>query len=135
MLKLDEEKKRFIEAIGNPSRLKILLVLWKSEKELTVYKICQRTGLGRSATSRHLGYLVDAVLVSRRIYGEIPPYAINRDDLKAKAGSNFSLKYGFSVCCFYKKDSMATNHTRTEDVFHRFSNTFLKRSWLSIFTR
>ena len=25
---MDEEKKRFIDAIGNPSRLKILLVLW-----------------------------------------------------------------------------------------------------------
>ncbi len=70
MFKLDEEKKRFIEAIRYPSRLKILLVLWKSEKELTVYKICQRTGLGRNAASRHLGCLVDAELVSRRIYGE-----------------------------------------------------------------
>lgn len=50
MLKLDEEKKKFIDAIGNPSRLKILLVLWKSDKELTVYKICQRTGLGRSVS-------------------------------------------------------------------------------------
>ena len=64
MLKLDEEKKKFIAAIGNPSRLKIMLILWKSDKELTVYKICQRTGLGRSAVTRHLGNLVDAGLIT-----------------------------------------------------------------------
>jgi len=91
-LKLDEEKKRFIEAIGKPSRLKILLVLWKSGKELTVYKICQRTGLGRSAAIRHLGCLVDAGLVSRRIYGEISLYCINKSDLRAKAIVEFFAK-------------------------------------------
>jgi len=85
MPKLDQEKQRFIEAIGNPSRLKILLALWKSDKELTVYKICQRTGLGRSAVARHLNNLVESQLVSRRIYGEIPLYAINKNDSRAKA--------------------------------------------------
>jgi DNA-binding transcriptional ArsR family regulator len=89
MLKLDEEKKRFIEAIGNQSRLKILLVLWKSDKELTVYKICQRTGLGRSAVSRHLHNLVEIGLVSRRIYGEIPLYAINKDNFSSVALIDF----------------------------------------------
>jgi len=95
MLKLDEEKKRFIDAIGNPSRLKILLVLWKSDKELTVYKICQRTGLGRSAVSRHLRNLVETRLVSRRIYGEIPLYAIKRDDRGALALIEFFVKTKF----------------------------------------
>jgi len=85
MLKLDEEKKRFIEAIGNPSRLRILLALWKSDKELTVYKICQRTGLGRSSTSRHIQHLVETGIVSRRIYGEIPLYTINKSNLRARA--------------------------------------------------
>ena len=89
MLKLDEEKKRFIEAIGNPSRLKILLVLWKSEKELTVYKICQRTGLGRSVASRHLHNLVEVGLVCKRIYGEIPLYSIDRNDSLARATIKF----------------------------------------------
>ncbi|MEM3551717.1 MAG: ArsR family transcriptional regulator [Candidatus Bathyarchaeia archaeon] len=95
MLKLDEEKKRFIEAIGNPSRLKILLVLWKSDKELTVYKICQRTALGRSAASRHLRNLVETGIVSRRIYGEIPLYAINRNDSKARALADLFTKIKF----------------------------------------
>lgn len=92
MLKLDEEKKRFIEAIGNPSRLKILLVLSKSDKELTVYKICQRTGLGRSAVARHLRNLISIGLVSRTIFGEIPLYDINKDDFRVKAMIEFFAK-------------------------------------------
>jgi|YelNatPaOPRAMG01_1025707.scaffolds.fasta_scaffold29576_3 DNA-binding transcriptional ArsR family regulator len=92
MLKLDEEKKKFIEAIGNPSRLKILLVLWRSEKELTVYKICQRTGLGRSAVARHLLTLVNAGLVSRRVYGEIPVYALNIDESRVRGIVDFFVK-------------------------------------------
>jgi len=92
MLKLDEEKKRFAEAIGNPSRLKILLALWKSDKELTVYKICQRTGLGRSAVARHLNNLVESGLVSRRIYGEIPVYTINGDNFRARGITEFFSK-------------------------------------------
>jgi len=36
MIKLNEEKKSFINTIGDPSRLKILLALWKSDQELTV---------------------------------------------------------------------------------------------------
>jgi len=95
MLKLDEEKKRFIEAIGNPSRLKILLTLWISDKELTVYKICQQTGLGRSAVSRHLHNLIESGIVSRRIYGEIPLYAINRNDYRAIAIIEFFSKIKF----------------------------------------
>jgi DNA-binding transcriptional ArsR family regulator len=92
MLKLDEEKKNFINAIGNPSRLKILLVLWKSDKELTVYKICQRAGLGRSAVVRHLSSLVSSGLVSRVVFGEIPLYALNNSDSKAKAVIEFFAK-------------------------------------------
>ncbi len=92
MLKLDEGKKKFIEAIGNPSRLKILLVLWKSDKELTVYKICRRTGLGRSAVARHLLVLVDAGLISRKIYGEIPVYALNINEPKVRALIDFFAK-------------------------------------------
>jgi len=85
MLKLDEEKRRFVNAIGNPSRLKIMLVLWKSDKELTVYKICQGTGLGRSVVSRQLHILVKNGLVSRKIYGEIPLYTFNQENLNARA--------------------------------------------------
>jgi DNA-binding transcriptional ArsR family regulator len=95
MLKLDEDKKKFMEAIGNPSRLKILLVLWKSDKELTVYKICQRTGLGRSTVARHLHTLIGAGVISRKIYGEIPVYAINKDSFRAIVLMEFFSKIKF----------------------------------------
>jgi DNA-binding transcriptional ArsR family regulator len=95
MLKLDEEKKKFIEAIGNTSRLKILLVLWKSDKELTVYKICQRTGLARSAVARHLYNLTETGIVSRSVYGEIPLYALNRENPGGQALIDFFHKLRF----------------------------------------
>ena len=80
MLNLDESKKQLINAIGNESRLKILLVLWKSNQELTVYKISRFTRLGRSSVVRHIHNLVKSGLVSREIYGEIPLYRINNDN-------------------------------------------------------
>ena len=92
MLKLDEEKNRSIQTIGNASRLKILLVLWKSDKELTVYKICQRAGLGRSSVACHLHNLVETRLVLKKIYGETPLYAINRDESRARALIDFFAK-------------------------------------------
>ncbi|MBS7620122.1 helix-turn-helix transcriptional regulator [Candidatus Bathyarchaeota archaeon] len=90
MLKLDEEKKRFLEAIGNPSRLKILPVLQKSK--LTVYKICQRTEIERSAMSCNLRSLTEVGLFFRRIYREIPLYTINVSDRRVKALIEFFSK-------------------------------------------
>jgi len=81
-----------IQPIKGQHVLKILLVLWKSDKELTVYKICQHTGLGRSAVSRHLHNLVEAGLVSRRIYGEILLYTISKDNPNARALTEFFTK-------------------------------------------
>jgi len=92
MLKLDEEEKKFINAIGDPSRLKILLILWKSSEELTAYKICRRTGLGRSSVSRHIRSLAETGIVFKRIYGEIPLYCINRGNPRAIALTDFFTK-------------------------------------------
>ena len=80
VLNLDESKKVLINAIGNESRLKILLVLWKSNQELTIYKICRFTGLGRSSVGRQIRNLVEWDLVSKKIYGEIPLYTINNEN-------------------------------------------------------
>ena len=77
MLRLNAAQKQLLEVIGNASRLKILLALWKYNKELRIYKICQYTGLGRSAVRRHVKILVDSGLVIKKVYGEIPLYAIN----------------------------------------------------------
>jgi len=89
MLKLGENDKTFIETIGDSSRLKILLALWKSGEELRVYKICRFTGLGRSSVRRHLDKLVESGLVSRKIYGEIALYSINKNYPKANALARF----------------------------------------------
>jgi len=59
-----------------------LLALWKSDKELTVYKICQRIGLGRSSVAHHIQNLVETRIVAKRIYGEILLYTIKRNDLE-----------------------------------------------------
>jgi len=90
-------KRRRDSAVGSHSRLKILLALWKSDKELTVYKICQRTGLGRNSVALHLRNLISIRLVSRTIFGEIPLYDINKDDFRVKAMIDFLPKPSFSL--------------------------------------
>lgn len=80
MLRLSAAQKQLLEVIGNASRLKILLALWKYNKELRIYKICQFTGLGRSSVRRHIRVLVDARLVTKKLYGEIPLYSINANN-------------------------------------------------------
>ena len=92
MLIMDERSENLINAIGNVSRLKILLALWNSDKELTIYKICRITGLGRSSAVRHVRNLVGSKLVLKRVYGDIPLYAINKDRLEVSALINFFRK-------------------------------------------
>lgn len=89
MLKPDKDDEGFIDAIGNPSRLKILLSLWKSGRELRVYMICRLTGLGRSSVRRHLNNLVESGLVTKKIYGEIILYSLNRDNPRLNALVSF----------------------------------------------
>jgi len=95
MLRLSAAQKQLFEVIGNASRLKILLALWKYNKELKIYKICQFTGLGRSAVRRHIQVLVENGLVSKKIYGEIPLYSINMENPITKALTDFFTKIRF----------------------------------------
>lgn len=85
MFKPDSEQRKFTRAMGNASRLEILIALWKAKKELNVYKMHQHTGLGRSAINRHLKVLMEAGLVLRKTYGEIVFYTINCEDRKTCA--------------------------------------------------
>lgn len=89
MLRLSDDEKRFIDTVGDPSRLKILLALWKSDQELRIYKICQFTGLGRSSVRRHLNNLVESGLVTRKIYEQIVLYSISKGNPKANALASF----------------------------------------------
>lgn len=95
MLRLNARQKQLLEVIGNVSRLKIVLALWKYNKELRIYKISQFTGLGRSAVKRHIQVLVESGLVSKKIYGEIPLYSINKENLIARALIDFFTKMKF----------------------------------------
>lgn len=92
MLKLDERQATLLDAVGNTSRLKIFLVLWKSKEELTVYRICRFTGLKRKLVDHHLPKLIESKLVLKRVYGEIPLYTVNRDGNEAKALIEFFKK-------------------------------------------
>jgi len=84
-----EKNTNLIQSVGNASRLKILLALWKSSGELRLYKICQNTGLERSSVQRHLNNLVENGLVNKKIYGQIVLYSINRDNPKLNALATF----------------------------------------------
>lgn len=95
MLKLDERQTTLIKALGNASRLKILLALWKSKEELTVYKISKKTWLKRESVDYHLRKLVESKLVLRKVYGVIPLYTINKQSPEANALIEFFIKTKF----------------------------------------
>jgi len=84
-MNLSEKNQRFIEVVGNASRIKILLALWRSGEELRVYRICRQTGLERSSARRHLDNLVDNGLVNKKIYGQIALYSVNKDNPRLNA--------------------------------------------------
>lgn len=95
MLKLDERQTKIVNTVGNTSRLKIFLALWKARGELGVYKICKYTKLKRNLVNYHLRKLVESRLVLRKVYGVIPLYTINRESLEANALIEFFVKARF----------------------------------------
>ena len=92
MPKPDERQTVLVNALGSASRLKILLALWKSKEELTVYKISQKTRLKRERVDYHLRKLVESKLVLRKVYGTIPLYTINEESPEANALIEFFTK-------------------------------------------
>jgi len=86
MIRLDERKERLLGILASKSRLKILAVLWKaSGKELTAHKISQSSGLKKKTVYRQLPQLVESRLVSKKTYGTICLYALNRESGEAEA--------------------------------------------------
>jgi len=79
-----EHRDRLIEALGNQTRLRILLTLAKSSTPLTIYKIGRYSGIGRSTINRNIKQLIKARLVERVLYGDISLYALNfeSDDVR-----------------------------------------------------
>lgn len=92
MLKLDERQTLLLNTLGNASRLRIFLALWKSKEELTVYRICRFTGLKRRLVDYHLPKLIESKLVLKKVYGEIPLYTINKEGHEANALIEFFKK-------------------------------------------
>lgn len=95
MLKLDERQAVLLDAVGNASRLKIFLALWKARDELVVYKTCKYTRLKRNLVNYHLRKLVESRLVLRKVYGVIPLYTMNKDSLEANALIELFIKARF----------------------------------------
>ena len=63
-----------LRVIGDPNRIRILDLL--REDELTVSEISQRLGMSQQNTSKHLGMLLQAGILSRRKQGNSSIYAI-----------------------------------------------------------
>lgn len=78
-----------INLLGNRSRLKILLALWRSQEELTIYKICKVTGLNRAVVKRHIELLVDGGLAKRKVYGEVSLFSLNSNGVMGKTLKEF----------------------------------------------
>ena len=63
-----------LRVIGDPSRIRILDLL--REDELTVSEITERLGMSQQNTSKHLGMLLQAGILSRRKQGNSSIYSI-----------------------------------------------------------
>jgi len=86
---LNFSEEPLINLLGNRSKLRILIALWKSRDELTVYRICKSTGLKRSVVHHHIRELVNGGLVQRKRYGEISLFTLNSDSPYGRAFKEF----------------------------------------------
>lgn len=73
-----EEKRysKFFKAFGDPSRLRILMLL--SSKEMSVNDIAEGVGLSQPTVSRHLAILREADIVADRRDGQNVFYRLNQ---------------------------------------------------------
>ena len=90
MIRLDERKERLLGVLASKSRLKILAALWKAPgKELTAHKISHLSGLKKITVYHQLPRLVESKLVSKKTYGTICLYALNKENKEAEALTKF----------------------------------------------
>ena len=64
----------WFKAIGDPSRVRLLMVL--KEGETSVSDLVARTGIGQASVSKHLGILRQAGVVSLRRDGRLAIYSL-----------------------------------------------------------
>lgn len=71
---------KYFKAFGDPSRLKILMLL--AARELTVNEITRKVGLSQPTISRHLAILRDANAVTSRRDGQQIYYGLNKKSVQ-----------------------------------------------------
>jgi DNA-binding transcriptional ArsR family regulator len=75
-----EQASALLRAMGNPQRLRILLLL--AERERSVIELESLVGLSQSAVSQHLARLRQANLVRFRRDGQMTFYALDGDEVQ-----------------------------------------------------
>lgn len=76
----DRDFTKYFKAFGDPSRLRILVLL--SSKEMTVNEIAKAVGLSQPTASRHLGILRDTDVVIDRREGQQVFYSLNKKSVE-----------------------------------------------------
>jgi DNA-binding transcriptional ArsR family regulator len=76
-----EQASALLRAMGNPQRLRILLLL--AERERSVIELEALVGLSQSAVSQHLARLRQAKLVRFRRDGQMTFYALDGDEVQS----------------------------------------------------
>ena len=76
-----EQASALLRAMGNPQRLRILLLL--AERERSVIELEALVGLSQSAVSQHLARLRQAKLVSFRRDGQMTFYALDGAEVQS----------------------------------------------------
>ncbi len=86
---------RYFKAFGDPSRLRILMLL--STAEMTVKDVTRRVGLSQPTVSRHLAVLREAGIVENRREGQQVYYRLNKGTVEGCCA-------GFCNCLAIKID-------------------------------
>jgi DNA-binding transcriptional ArsR family regulator len=76
-----EQASSLLRAMGNPQRLRILLLL--AERERSVIELEALVGLSQSAVSQHLARLRQTKLVRFRRDGQMTFYALDGDEVRS----------------------------------------------------
>jgi DNA-binding transcriptional ArsR family regulator len=76
-----EQASSLLRAMGNPHRLRILLLL--AERERSVIELEALVGLSQSAVSQHLARLRQIKLVRFRRDGQMTFYALDGDEVRS----------------------------------------------------
>jgi len=71
-----DEASRLLKNMGNSQRLRILCMLNKADKELSVGDLCGQLNISMSALSQHLAKLRDAKLVNTRRRAQTILYSV-----------------------------------------------------------